>query len=566
MGCVRETFRDLHLIRVLTLWHSTNDMNSPALDWSTIQPALLSAGCDVVILLDCCFAGQAARARTKNAVEFLAATNKDEVTPTGHIANRPSFTTVLIRELKAMMAQEQEARIPQLHRRMSEATARLVKQPFYVELTEGSAGKIVLRKHVRIGEGSHSRLRSRSTRYGNQGSYLTLRVSTFGQIDSTIAQALTAWMTRESPSIIADIELVRNTMRGANSSRRLGEHLLRSHEQGRDSRAADQPLSAQSSSNIGEVLSDLTEFLKIPSPENLTDDDAAMAAALLKEKSDRLVTTIEDALPSLGERYLRDLQDLRLVEISQITKRIDLRLKVLDDEASACTLTVNFTDKALADQRFRLGTIGSNNVMVEYRGYDEDDKGQVERLMRQVSRVSALLMEPKPSTFRCLDGMGIVKETLLSSRIGFVYHTPENREAPEYTALSQFIQGEKSVALDKRVSMARALCEALLNLHSVGWLHKAIKSENVLLFKDDNTGSAAAANPTYDLDNPYLIGFDCSRPADAETRKTVDFTLEENLYRHPDRWGNPVRYQRQHDIYAFVCSPGTFPVLSIMHH
>ncbi|KAL1614196.1 hypothetical protein SLS56_012167 [Neofusicoccum ribis] len=358
-------------------------------------------------------------------------------------------------------------------------------------------------------------------------------------------------MTQEAPSVIADIEVVQNTLRGANSSRRLGERLLSTGKQDRDSRATGQPLSDQNSSNIEQVLLELIEFLNTPSPEHLTDDDAAVAATLLKEKSDHLIETIEDVLPTLEERSLRDLQDLDLAESSQIKKHIQLRLKVLDDETSACTLTVNFTDKARAEQRFRLGTVGDDNVIVEYRGYDQEDAGEFERVMDQVSRVSALLMEPKPATFRCLDGMGIVKETLLSPRIGFVYHNPENRKTPEYTVLSEFIKEGTSVALDKRVRVASALCEALLNLHSVGWLHKAIKSENVLLFKDNNAGNSVPANPTYDLDNPYLIGFDCSRPADAETRKTVDFTLEENLYKHPDRWGKPVRYQRQHDIYAF---------------
>jgi hypothetical protein len=99
--------------------------------------------------------------------------------------------------------------------------------------------------------------------------------------------------------------------------------------------------------------------------------------------------------------------------------------------------------------------------------------------------------------------------------------------------------------------MSKSLCEGLLHLHSIGWLHKGIKSDKITTFSkitnDGNSDSKQPSHEKYDFDNPYFIGFDCSRATDAETWSTVDFTTKENIYRHPERWGIPIRFERHHD-------------------
>lgn len=88
---------------------------------------------------------------------------------------------------------------------------------------------------------------------------------------------------------------------------------------------------------------------------------------------------------------------------------------------------------------------------------------------------------------------------------------------------------------------------------TIGWFHKSIKADNIIFLSKTNSSHAdAISHETYDIKHPYLIGFDCSRPSDAETWYTVDFNAENNIYRHPDRWGRPVRYERHHDMYALV--------------
>lgn len=54
--------------------------------------------------------------------------------------------------------------------------------------------------------------------------------------------------------------------------------------------------------------------------------------------------------------------------------------------------------------------------------------------------------------------------------------------------------------------------------------------------------------PIYNLEKPYVIGYDCCRLPEAEIRKTVEFSFKDNLYQHPDLWEKPASFRSYHDI------------------
>ena len=75
----------------------------------------------------------------------------------------------------------------------------------------------------------------------------------------------------------------------------------------------------------------------------------------------------------------------------------------------------------------------------------------------------------------------------------------------------------------------------------------------MILFNNHSSQASSITDfESYEFRQPYLIGFDCSRPSEAETWSATDFNAENNMYRHPDRWGRPSRFERHHDIYALV--------------
>jgi hypothetical protein len=183
---------------------------------------------------------------------------------------------------------------------------------------------------------------------------------------------------------------------------------------------------------------------------------------------------------------------------------------------------VSFDGHSKQDQRLRGGKKNGVPVLVEYYYPQIEDEKAWADLSRQVARVSALQSEPKGGNFRILPGLGFLSESLLVPRFGFVYELPENRVGCKYMFLSDLLDQVKVIPLNIRARTASALCDAVINLRSVGWYHKGIKSENVIIFE-----SAASCNiepkDTYapwDFANPYFVGFDCSRPAEAETRGT----------------------------------------------
>ena len=52
-------------------------------------------------------------------------------------------------------------------------------------------------------------------------------------------------------------------------------------------------------------------------------------------------------------------------------------------------------------------------------------------------------------------------------------------------------------------------------------------------------------------EDPFLVNFEYSRPANQNTTWTWDQDDEKNVYRHPDRQGHPMKsFDKTHDAYA----------------
>ena len=106
-------------------------------------------------------------------------------------------------------------------------------------------------------------------------------------------------------------------------------------------------------------------------------------------------------------------------------------------------------------------------------------------------------------------------------------------------------------SLNDRIKAAAALTDTVLQLHTAGWLHKSIRSANVLLFPSTQTTSSQE----YHLPPAFLGGYEFAR-LDSTTESTkAPGTFEPLLlYRHPlslseDR--DP--YCKAFDLYSLGC-------------
>lgn len=119
---------------------------------------------------------------------------------------------------------------------------------------------------------------------------------------------------------------------------------------------------------------------------------------------------------------------------------------------------------------------------------------------------------------------------------------------PTILTLSDLYLRSRRPSLSERLSIAQALAETLLQLHTTGWLHKGIRPENVLFLDADGHGWESRS-----AKGPYLAGYEYSRPSNAET-ETVPSQPELELYRHPSAQG-PARsnFNKAFDLFALGC-------------
>ena len=107
-------------------------------------------------------------------------------------------------------------------------------------------------------------------------------------------------------------------------------------------------------------------------------------------------------------------------------------------------------------------------------------------------------------------------------------------------------------ALDERLQIAYRLASTIDRLHSVKWIHKNIRSENILFYHLKASALQAQDVEARILPARWLIyGFEYSRPLDSISSFNADSNFGRNIYRHPQRWGLPTEsFAPIHDIYA----------------
>src|SRR5208282_5911867 len=86
--------------------------------------------------------------------------------------------------------------------------------------------------------------------------------------------------------------------------------------------------------------------------------------------------------------------------------------------------------------------------------------------------------------------------------------------------------------------------------HRAGWLHKDLRSENVLFFLPRENSNIKA--PESKISNPILVGFSFARfasPSEISEQPSAD--PKRDIYRHPSAMGEPsVSFNSTVDVYS----------------
>jgi hypothetical protein len=204
------------------------------------------------------------------------------------------------------------------------------------------------------------------------------------------------------------------------------------------------------------------------------------------------------------------------------------------------------------------------SVWIEWKTYEplpSQPTGPDPKILERVKALVALLKENhRTDQFRAPHCLGYFQDIDAETgedhcRFGLVFEKPASahpttRPVSLHTLLTS---GDLDMpSLTDRIALMRLLSETLERLHAVNWLHKGLRSSNILFFADCGPAEVNYADP-------YISGFDYSRPAmnDDLTEKPPE-NAAADVYRHPRVQGSGLResvspsssYKKSYDLYA----------------
>jgi hypothetical protein len=211
-------------------------------------------------------------------------------------------------------------------------------------------------------------------------------------------------------------------------------------------------------------------------------------------------------------------------------------------------------------------------VIIEWKHFDrslprDDTVDRIQDIARYLHATSSCRSPDLP----VLECIGYV-EDFEQPRCCFLYLLPRTFTSPinespspkvTIRTLADLIPAQfsrKAVPpLEHRYRLAQTLAIALFRLHLTGWLHKGIRSSNIVFLDSQDEQNKADV-----LLSPWLLGFDYSRPdrvtAISDRAPTEMTSSEWDLYVHPDYMtarheaqsssNDDGRYKRTYDIYS----------------
>ena len=250
------------------------------------------------------------------------------------------------------------------------------------------------------------------------------------------------------------------------------------------------------------------------------------------------------------------------------------------------------------EQKLTIGINSANRtfVLIEWRSHARSvlrstirelrgtlDKHTIELLAEEQthSLVKFLCTPNRPVEFRVLQCLGLFEDEE-NSRKAVVYQVPEHlRDLPPVYSEKDLTDRMPSsltdlfkripVILDlgHRFNAARKLMASVIAMHTCGWLHKNIRSENIYFFPAKQA-NGRIERYRKDFGHPYIMGHKVSRPDDvcdeAPTKKKGDKKpgdlplslsinpdpIEEiDIYTHPAKVSDKSkRYRHGFDVYS----------------
>ncbi|KAI0895928.1 hypothetical protein F4806DRAFT_75890 [Annulohypoxylon nitens] len=212
---------------------------------------------------------------------------------------------------------------------------------------------------------------------------------------------------------------------------------------------------------------------------------------------------------------------------------------------------------------------GRSIVYVEFKSYKDDEPHKSRDRRHEILRLGLLMFSSKSSTrLNTMKCFGWCKD-IERERIGLIFELPmrlpdnilpwdDYKPRRFKDLLNENIYPPE---LGSRLQLAKTLVDNVTRIHTVGWLHKNIRSDSLLFFP------RSLRNRRAGFRNPFLMGYDYMRVEEDSTSNSDRFSLNSetrsqhqiaededqlpDFYHHPDKRTSPSRaYQYAYDIYS----------------
>lgn len=524
---------------------------------------------EILLLLDCCFAAQAARANQNSAlpanVEVVAACAMGVKTrsPGPH-----SFTALLIKQLRASLEAAGSAKIADVVNSLASRDSEYRETPVHF------SGLGVGRSTVCLEPFDASPTTEADAK--KEAAWLTLRVSLRDVLSDALVSDIIRWLKARPTRKVSRLT-IETVVQSANN---VG-HFIHGEGRARTSGPKFDQLPASAKHDVLTAWNEFRSLLaalatQLRSRDLFEGGDAEGQ----KSGSDHLDGVLRGPLATLLEleKGLLSLQSIvqrSVMALPDLYEKRESLLKAIDDTAmqdmgfvpllhrrlKACfpsdsedlMKTDHITKAAPTELKvFRslvkeeLQDLGT--VLVEYKSYDRHTvlADGTKRLEYYIQTLADLLGTRGPPDFHTLRCTGWFHEEE-ASRLGLIFEYPVEYDG--FKSLRELIQmpsTSQRPSLAQRFSIVKNVGEALLKWHiSANWVHQGIASHNIYFFKPKNSAS-------FDFSNPYLCGFEFSRPSGGISLSIPVKDFEQNVYRHPSRQGAPSQYHtKRHDLYSY---------------
>lgn len=503
----------------------------------------MNSDTDILLLLDCCYAAQAARGRqqVQGKFEILAAASMDVKT---RGAGDRSFTSILLREMELIVKELGYVSMKHLHGRLCDRKHDLFATPVLISLKTGHQ----LRLEPLQAHNPNAPLYAQD----NTKSFLHLLVEAKEAMTMESAGRINEWLGEDIPHFVSGLEVFEKTEHI--------HHAVQDLHQGR--KRYTTRIGATSKEEIAQPWATLLAGVEIYQQSNLKPSKngekdgekqrhrAAEFLCQLDHQGSGIVDALEKSIlaasgPEDGDILKETIEDETICALG-IDSQLNVRRMIMRSESHPVAVEKEGTQgETLHPQLCTPGSL----IMQEVRAYGfYINPADMPALQLRLSDLARLLGTPKSKEFRSLQCVRWSHQEFAHTYT-LEFMVPSIYKRCKFMDLHSIIRNFKAQqrpTLNERMRMASAIAKAVQKWHRVGWVHQGISSHNIIFFFKDS-----GLENDLDYSEPFLKGFEFSRPnLDPSIGRAVD-DMDLNVYRHPARQGVARQgHQKKHDIYS----------------